>query len=658
MRPLSIPVPGGPSSCLDDSSAAGEDGQTMLFMAIVMSALLLTLGLAVQGGQAYAKYRQLQSAADISALVGAQKLPCSLTDTACTAAAQQAACDTASNNGFSTCTAYVPPQACSPYNGYGYGNTSNASCGSRPNPQYYDYIEAQLSYSMGTVPIFNIPVTIGAHAVAKNGVLLPSDFAFIQLDPDGCINMSGTVNVNIGGSAYANGCVNAGSQGRYVCQGGWLSNGSQGKAANLITDNSGTIIYAPDRTKNPQDCTGGNDTTYNNISGLPQFGDPYCPTPSICSLAPPGTSYAGCPQCTKNGAWRTFNTTSQTWNNDWHFDGSSPSGGSGVYELFPGIYTGEFYLSNGAVAYLNPGVYTFQGGYSTNHGKYCVWGAPTCDDGNTALSSVGNCSQDAFGQAGANADIWYYNCSPYGYWDQTGANAAAAAGGSSFDATQPVFMNAAGSRSSTPLNGVTMNVGDAGLIAHGNGGKDCCEYLAAPNPCPGTGTYTSTSVTWQDSPADGHSGATGATFAYDSTHVARFGMASSPSTANVYPSVDFSLLGECTVSKSLYVWPGEMVTPQHLHFVIWDSGGGTLNGASGQNLTGIVYNRYSASCAPDCTISVNGAGKGNGGPPWITGQLVSWNTDLGGTASIDIVYRPCSQPSSACGSGHGTQLVQ
>src|SRR5579875_3658055 len=106
-----------------------EAGQATILVALTLPAVIAIMWLAIEGGALYAQHQRVQSAADIAALVGAQDLPCSATDTSCINQAESDACTYAAKNGFS-CTAGaatgagadVPPTSCSPYNFIDYGN--------------------------------------------------------------------------------------------------------------------------------------------------------------------------------------------------------------------------------------------------------------------------------------------------------------------------------------------------------------------------------------------------------------------------------------------------------------------------------------------------------------------------------------------------------
>jgi len=599
----------------------------------------MTAGLTIEGGRVYAEYRHLQSAADMAATVGAQSLPCNTTDTSCIQASETAACNAASANGYSSCTvggtsaptANVPPLSCSPYGFIDYGNGStNSNCKDGGTPPFYDYIEVQLSDQLGTIPIFNTPVTLYAHAVAKHGILQPSDFALVTLSPTVPFHMGGSNTTNIIGSVFANGGISGtGSSDPTSCAGGWFSAGT---VSGVNTDDSGTPGYAP------TGCSGSTDSITDEAGSLPSISDPYSgsePPPTVSSNGNPNDgSFVNCPECLKAGWW--YDLTNKVWH-----QGGNPSG---YVELFPGIYSS---LPTGGgpnqKAYYNPGVYTITGGINTTGGESCVYGAPACDD------TTGTCPSSSFTYDTTAGNQWYYQCSPYGFWDT-----------STFGGTRPSDLNtvptwydmSTGTATSVPLNGVTIYLppNSGGIQDKGNSQWN---WLAAPNPCAATDTaFTSTTAVPFPEGAPVNSSES---YSYGSDLAGSHGLPSSYDNMQVYPSMDFSLAGECTRSQTYEVWPGEMAQPQHLHFIFYIQGPGSdsdYRGSSAQNYFGIWY-------APTSNMTIEGSGAGAGGPPWITGQLIANSISWGGGSSyVDIAYRPCGPGSEACGSAGGTELIQ
>jgi hypothetical protein len=645
-----------------------EDGQAMIFTAIVFSTLMLIMGLAIEGGRVYTEYRKVQAAADMAALVGAQTLPCgtsSTTGVACQTTAKSNACTTAAQNGIDTsaCTASVPPAVCSPYDTLQYGNLLCSTL----STTLYDYIEVKLTDNLGTIPIFGTQVNLSAHAVAKGGGPANSNFAIVQLDQSGCLTLKGTADVAIGGAVYANGCINqVSSHDRFSCAGEWLSAGSGADSNTLVTNGNGTVSYAPSNTGSGE-CVGGTGINGDGTSSVPSIGNPYC-TAFACPVPPPtlnsagtapagGSGWTGCSQCSNYGYWRVLPTG--TWTSGATTAISCPSGST--CEALPGVYLSQFSVAGQVL--FNPGVYTFTLGFDTNHGAWCVFGAPDCENGNTSLGndSSGNpfdCSTDTFTSSGVAATeaaasaTWYYYCSPYGYWDSVGALLAVGAGYSS--ATAPQYYNADNPTSSTglPMNGVTLYLGASGQLSEGNSGTNT--YLAASDPCAGTGTENDKSVTWQDFPPDGVSGATGGTYKYQTSIFTGlpFNFERSSSSAMIYPNVDFTGADKCLDGGlSFEDWPGEYPKgPLKMHMVIYAPAGGKMGGASAQNWFGSIY-------VPNGSLTIDGAGKGNGGPPFVTGQIIAFDLTFTGTAATDVTYLECSS-SNPCTSGHGTQLIQ
>lgn len=171
-----------------------EAGQALIFFAVLAPLLLLTMGLAIEGGNVFTAYRHLQNTADIAALVGAQRLPCMQSNATCISQAESDACSYAQLNGVPGCmpgdttapSANVAPISCSPYS-FDFGNSAaDSSCTQRTLAIPYDFIEVRLTEPI-TVPIFGTSFTLSVHAVARRG--RPGarndgkDFAVAVLDP-------------------------------------------------------------------------------------------------------------------------------------------------------------------------------------------------------------------------------------------------------------------------------------------------------------------------------------------------------------------------------------------------------------------------------------------------------------------------------------------
>lgn len=710
-----------------NAQLAQEDAQAMVFFAVVAMLLAFTTGLAVEGSRLYSDYRRLQSAADMSAIVGAQDLPCNLGASSCITAAEQLACTTAAGNGISTCSngtfpgAAVPPQSCSPYNAMDYGNDNgdtggNANCKTvSTGVSYYDYIEVQLQDNLGTVPIFNTPITLSAHAIARHGVPSPKDYAVSQLDPSGSLNVNGGGEYFVNGSSFANGALSLTSN-TVACEGGFFTASSSAPTTET-TYAGGEAGFAPPACYT---STGGTPTADNpaNFDGnLPQITDAYCGsyTPPIslldtstyglttstadCNTATASyTSMPNCTDCNNYGYYYVSQAASGKAKDVGWFGGGTTSAPSVSYtgggktpnivEMFPGVYQ-DFQLGDGDEAFLNPGVYTFVGNVSLDKGEMCVFGAPACLGGSypggtfgtTTIPSGTHCNSSTWNWKpnDSEGNAWYYYCSPYGFWDtglkrpasapsgSTGVAATLTCGGSPAptygpSCTAPTWWDySAKAKSSVQLNGVTFYLakGYGTLQGTGAGNSTLDQYLASPNPCPGTGSGWSSgtkSVSFNTGDPSAYYSEASGTLAYAN------GFTTSPTTTTtnyIYPSMNLKITGECS-PDTLEVWPGEMGgVGQHVHFFIFDrsqpkspsTSGIKLAGNQGQAFDGIFY-------TPHELADLTGAGSSSGGPPWILGQIVAWDIKFGGNSAMDLVYRPCNDTEDPCTTGLGTQLIQ
>lgn len=694
----------------------GDDAQAMIFFAVVSGVIALTMGLAIEGGRVFVEYRRLQSAADMAAIVGAQKLPCGLTDTACMTAAETLACQTAASNGFSNCNndtgpgAFVPPVTCSPYDFLDYGNDNgdptygNPNCKAGSGVSFYDYIEVQLSDDLGVVPIFDVPVTLSAHAVARHGVPSPKDYAVAQLDQVSSpgFYVGGNFNFFVNGSTFANGTYKFGSNaGETGCDGGFFTASNTPDPGTEKTYSGGIPGFAPPECYQSDGVTPMTVTTPDYDNNLPPITDPYCTSMSAPYLNTPATDCSGkvgassvpnCPDCTQKG-WVYDITTGQWFQGD-----VNVSSGSDTYEMFPGVY-GSFNLASGNHVYMNPGVYTFTGSVGFDMGNVCVFGAPICNSGNVP----GGCGDTSLSwtpgtSAGSNTtgNQWYYNCSPYGYWDKWLPRPASSTGGAASvscasdpgpqygpscsaptwwddSKTNDLGINGgAGGISSIPLNGMTWqftSTAAKSIGGTGAGNSGLAYYLASPNPCPGTGSGWAAG----DTAVSFNNGDPSAVYTYTSSssdNLIATRNAADPSTypastlqspiipgwgSQIYPSMDLKVSGECS-PDNLEVWPGEMDGKgQHLHFAMFDRQSNLFKfaGNQGQSFMGIMYFPAAGS-----TVDVTGAGSSGGGIPFILGQLVGWDISFGGSGTVDLIYRPCDPTADVCASGLGTQLIQ
>jgi len=292
-----------------------ESGQSLIFVAVMGATLMGIMGLAVLGGHVFVEFRRMQAAADMAAIVGAQKLPCDTTDATCISNAEGQACDYAQKNGYggggtggTTCatstksngygnsaittTASVPPTSCSPYDFLDYGNNSSCPGRSASQQTQYVFIEVRIQEPM-TVPIFNISFTLDAHAVAKQGVASPTDFAVSVLDPNAnpAFTMGGSTNTVVVGDTMANGAYAlTGTGGAEVsCDGSWFTAASQSTPAttSFVSDLNGAPNFAPAACIVPPGETPLYPAAFSRIrrSFQTRMGIPCRPPPRSCRTA-------------------------------------------------------------------------------------------------------------------------------------------------------------------------------------------------------------------------------------------------------------------------------------------------------------------------------------------------------------------------------------
>lgn len=641
-------------------SIRDEGGQALIFAAIVMPALILAMGVAVMGAYTVNTYRNMQAAADLAALAGAQGLPCGNTDTACLNAVEQHACQYAVSNGYGDCapgamtgsSANVPPVSCSPYDFLNYGNAGvNPNCKSSVNAvTMYAYIEVRLTR---VIPVFPLlpSVTLSAHAVARHGQVSPKRFAIITLDPtqSKALTFSGsqgggmvTVGPVVSDSTASDSIYTGGQSTQTACSGEWYTAAMEtpppaGPAANLTSDTGGATSFAPGV------CVGGTtDSPTQFLNGIPPVPDPYAGGVAPPTVTGGMTNCQPCNSVAQYYTWSTGNRLGGTW-------GSAASlpniGNSTNIELFPGIYPNGITVTGGNI-YLNPGVYTIQHGFSDNGGTICIYGAPACDAQVNKVNSGANCSTASFRQGDATyvpSGQWYYYCSPWGIWDSS------LLPGRTEPLTAPTFTDGG-----LPLNGVTFYLASGNFTLNGNGAS----YLAYPNPCAGTGLFNAVS-----SAVDFPSGSAIGLYTYPLTALPRIG--GTLSSLLVYPNADMGFGAECAEVQpptDRMVWPGEMAAGStHLHFLIWarsPTSAISLNGTGLQNWFGIIYNPGAAGCGTACNIQINGNGGAGTGPPLLTGQVIGDNATFGGNGTYEVFYSPCRPDGDICSVGYGTSLVE
>lgn len=367
-----------------------EDGQILVLFAGAIVTLLLIAALVFDVGMMLVERRDQQNAADAAALAGARFV---LDDEN---AARTAARRIALLNGFDDAdpsevvNIYIPPI---------HGRYAG----------FPGFIEVQIE---GTRPsIFGGMVgrstwPVGAYAVATNDQDLTFPFSMLALNPTACKAIA----VSGGGvvEAYAN--IQANSNGADCGTGDPIGFSRTGGA---------TInVYAPDATCRVvgefQDAGSGpplgppnSCTVAENSFALP---DPLrnLPAPAMPGLAPAmvpvGHTTAPpsrCPGATGGGAPRTTQTQ------------PCDVGGNGAayrdlsWILSPGLYPAGLHVSNGATAYLLPGIYWIGGGGVDVGGGGSIITIATASDA-TPLVANSTCAQ-ATTTAGLCGGVMFYN---------------------------------------------------------------------------------------------------------------------------------------------------------------------------------------------------------------------------------------------------------
>jgi hypothetical protein len=467
----------------------------------------------------------------------------------------------------------------------------------------------------------------GGRPVSEVQAASSSDVAVTVLDhaAGAALRISGA-GVQIFGSVFSNSAASnsiavISSSSGLACNGGWMTaaneaapNIAQSPSAGLLSASGSVPGFAqPGCYSSSCNCPVPPDNPTNYVAGLLPVADPYAST-SLPPSSPVGWYYTWSGNNRRGGTWATADTLSTI-------------GGNQNYELFPGDYPHQITLSGGKI-YLNPGVYTLEDGLSAvTGGSICLYGSPVCDGGISAVIPRANCSSASFGVPSTLADQWYYYCSMWGMWDSSILTTPGAP-----SLVAPTFSDG------TPLNGVTVYLRGGNFSTNGS----TATYLAAPDPCAGSGNMTSgTAVPF---PA----GAANASYTYPSGSLPlQDGVQLSPS-GQLYPNADLQRGAEC--SNPPTVWSGEFgptpssstVAPsQHLHFVLFTRSASSQirwreNGSG--NLFGIVYSPGTDGCGSSCATTVSGT-KG-GSAPTLTGQIVADTLNFEGNYRASVFYRP------------------
>ena len=319
-----------------------EDGQILVLFAGGLVALLLIAALAFDVGMILVERRDQQNAADAAALAGARYVLASVPD------AKDAARRLAKENGFDDADAnqvvnvYVPAI---------HGRYKGLP----------GFIEVQIESTRPSIfgnVIGRANWPVGAFAVATNDQNLTFPFSMLALDPSECKAIA----VSGGGfiEAYANLQSN--------------SNGADCTSAPPVgfsrTGGATIEVHAPDATCRVvgafQDAGSGPPITCTKSEYSFALPDPLrnLPAPTKPGLAaamtPVGHSKAPHAYCP--GATPASKAPSESANRPCDVGGSGGPDRDLAWILQPGLYPGGLNVSNGAIAYLMPGIYWIGGG--------------------------------------------------------------------------------------------------------------------------------------------------------------------------------------------------------------------------------------------------------------------------------------------------------
>jgi hypothetical protein len=346
-----------PSTATKSPQRRLQEGQAIVLIALLMLVLFAMLGLAIDSGRAYVDRRDLQTAVDAAALAAGDWYENygDLTGTTGYGSLPQAThvFETdlhlySGSSAYGCQLGYVCPTNVGPLNNHPqviyvatYNNQNITLTITATNTQFngYEFIfSAVHQLPLAFMQIFGGPTTalITATATSIVGNQRQSP-ALLTLSSDACAtHLQGAGSLTVLGDVYTNGtaCVDANLHLAGNCYG---QAGSNCTAATYYCYNAtpGFVPYDPNGPPPPAHapgaCAGG------DILGGPVVPAPTLPDPGY--LAPSVAYYGGSPAPIDHGSYT---------------------------ELKPGIHSG-FSLSGPGCYFLDPGVYQWNGGY-TSHG--------------------------------------------------------------------------------------------------------------------------------------------------------------------------------------------------------------------------------------------------------------------------------------------------
>lgn len=306
------------------SALRDEGGQTIVLVALALTALLVGVGLAIDTGQLFVARRNAQSAADAAAWAGAVKIFQGGTATA----AISAATSDASLNGFSTggsttVTAVSPP-------------TSGEFSGDAR------YIQVSISLDVATSFIPGATAGKTRITVTATGGAPPygSGYAILTLSPDEqqAFKISGNGNINVSGA-------------------GVMVNSNANQAAQL--SGSGSVVVASPyvtQVVGGVQTSGSGSFTPAAVTGGTSAADPYTalPEPSITGQPVYSNTDMSSDTCSASANWVCSGST---------------------YVLSPGVYDGGIKISGNGTVTLNAGTYILRKGGFQMSGNGSLTGA-------------------------------------------------------------------------------------------------------------------------------------------------------------------------------------------------------------------------------------------------------------------------------------------
>jgi Flp pilus assembly protein TadG len=317
-----------------------EAGQSLIYLALAMVALLGIMGLGIDFGYLRYAKRQLQMAADVGAVAGALEVPACASSPDCTTM-QTAVTNALSENGFSGATVNTgecPPSSVTSLQVYVNNPPQNcmgalAPSGSASPNQYVEVLVAQKEplFFASVIPGVTQP-TIATRSEALTGS--GSDCMY-ALDP----SSGGAISLVFGALDSACGIVDESSSGSaFSCFIGFIDAPYTG----IVGSDSGLCFF-----------TGASPTTH--ISD-PTPTDPLQYLQSSLESGAPGTGSGNCGTATGNLSSGTYTGS------------KGPITITGTVTLKPGTYCGGITVNPGANLTFNSGIYSLTSTSSSNGG--------------------------------------------------------------------------------------------------------------------------------------------------------------------------------------------------------------------------------------------------------------------------------------------------